>query len=203
MKSSGRLLLTLLVSIGGFLPGANPAAERPAPEEAFDKLALDFVAGYLAARPLRGVMLGFHQYDGKIGDYSRLAIDAEVERLKRFEGEFQKLAGSQLSRQAELDRRLLLSAIASELFQIEEMGVFDRNPMIYARALDVNIYIKRDFKPLEDRVRDIVTIEDQASNIMTAGKTNLAPVLPKPYVELAIQIANGAADFSRRIWPPP
>jgi uncharacterized protein (DUF885 family) len=195
MKSSGRLLLTLLVSLGGFLPSAIPAAERPAPEEAFDKLALDFVAGYLAARPLRGVILGFHQYDGKIGDYSRLAIDAEVERLKRFEGEFQKLAGSQLSRQAEFDRRLLLSAIAGELFQIEEMGVFDRNPMIYARALDLNIYIKRDFKPLEDRVRDIVTIEDQASNIMTAGKTNLAPVLPKPYVELAIQIANGAADF--------
>ena len=75
------------------------------------------------------------------------------------------------------------------------MGIFDRNPMTYARALDVNIYVKRDFKPLEDRMRDIVTIEDQAANIMTAGKTNLAPVLPKPYVELGIQVANGAADF--------
>jgi uncharacterized protein (DUF885 family) len=30
---------------------------------------------------------------------------------------------------------------------------------------------------------------------MTAAKTNLRDVLPKPYVELAIQIANGAADF--------
>ena len=67
--------------------------------------------------------------------------------------------------------------------------------MTYARAIDVNIYIKRDFKPLEDRVRDIVTIEDQTANIMTAGKTNLAAVLPRPYVELAIQIANGSADF--------
>ena len=67
--------------------------------------------------------------------------------------------------------------------------------MTYARAIDVNIYIKRDFKPLDDRVRDIVTIEDQTANIMTAAKTNLAAVLPKPYVELAIQIANGSADF--------
>jgi uncharacterized protein (DUF885 family) len=195
MKSTGRLLLTLAISLGGFLPGAAPAAETPAPDAAFEKLALDFVAGYLAARPLRGVALGFHQYDGKIGDYSRLAIDAEVERLKRFQGEFRKLAGGKLSSQAELDRRLLLSAIASELFQIEEMGIFDRNPMIYARALDLSIYVKRDFKPLEDRARDIVTIEDQASNIMTAGKTNLSAVLPKPYVELGIQIANGSADF--------
>ena len=195
MKSTGRLLLTLLISLGGLLPGAAWAVETPAPASAFDKLALDFVAGYLAARPLRGVALGFHQYDGKIGDYSRLAIDAEIERLKRFQAEFQKLEGSKLSKQAELDRRLLLSAIARELFQFEEMAVYDRNPMIYARALNVNVYIKRDFKPLEDRVRDIVTIEDQASNIMTAGRTNLSAALPKPYVELAIQIANGSADF--------
>jgi uncharacterized protein (DUF885 family) len=30
---------------------------------------------------------------------------------------------------------------------------------------------------------------------MTAAKTNLAPTLPKPYVELGIQVANGSADF--------
>ena len=156
---------------------------------------LDFIGGYLAARPLQGVALGFHQYDGKIGDYSRLAIDAEMERLKRFQDQFSKLAASKLGKQADIDRRILLAAIAGELFQIQDMGIFEKNPMTYARAIDVNIYIKRDFKPLEDRVRDIVTIEDQTANIMTAGKTNLADVLPKPYVELAIQIANGSADF--------
>ena len=42
--------------------------------------------------------------------------------------------------------------------------------MIYARALDVNIYVKRDFKPLEDRVRDIVTIEDQAGQHHDRGE---------------------------------
>src|SRR5207342_3053138 len=142
-----------------------------------------------------GVALGLHQYDGKVRDYSRLAVDAEVERLKRFRDRLTKLDTSELSKQANIDRRILLTAIAGELFQIEDMGTFDRNPMTYACALDLNIYIKRDFKPIEDRVRDIVTIEDQTSNIMTAAKTNLAPVLAKPYVELAIQIANGSADF--------
>ena len=78
------------------------------------------------------------------------------------------------------------------------MAIFEKNPMTYARAIDVNIYIKRDFKPLEDRVRGIVTIEDQTPNIMIAAKTNLADVLPKPYVELAIQIAHGSADFLRK-----
>ncbi len=195
MKRTGIALLFVAFSLVSASPVRSDAAETPNPEANFDKLALDFVSGYLAARPLQGVALGLHQYDGKIRDYSRLAIDAEVERLKRFRDQLSKLDVSKLSKEADIDRRLLLTAIAGELFQIEDMGVFDRNPMTYARALDVNIYVKRDFKPLEDRMRDIVTIEDQAANIMTAGKTNLAAILPKPYVELGIQVANGAADF--------
>jgi uncharacterized protein (DUF885 family) len=195
MESLRCPLMILALSLVMATPGLTEAAETKKADADFDKLSLEFIGGYLAARPLQGVALGFHQYDGKIGDYSRLAIDAEVERLKRFQDQFNKIEADKLGRQADIDRRILLAAIASELFQIQDMGIFEKNPMTYARAIDVNIYIKRDFKPLEDRVRDIVTIEDQTANIMTAGKTNLADALPKPYVELAIQIANGSADF--------
>jgi uncharacterized protein (DUF885 family) len=195
MKSTGRSPLFLALFFGAVAPLWAQAKETPKADADFDKLAVDFLGGYLAARPLQGVALGFHQYDGKIADFSRLAIDAEVERLKRFQTALAKLDASKLSKGTDIDRRILQTAIARELFQIQDMAVFEKNPMTYARALDVNIYVKRDFKPLEDRVRDIVTIEDQAANIMTAGKTNLAAVLPKPYVELAIQIANGSADF--------
>src|SRR5262249_24263453 len=62
----------------------------------------------------------------------------------------------------------------------------------------VNIYIKRNFAPLEDRVHSIVAIESQVPNIQIAARTNLEPVLPKPYVELAIRVAKGSADFLRK-----
>lgn len=195
MNSRLGVVFCLILSLG--VSSCRAAAESsPANIDApFDKLAREFITGYLAARPLLGVALGLHEYDGKIADYSRLSIDAEIERLHRFQTQFAKIDSATLSQRADIDRRVLLTAIARELFQIEDMGIFDRNPMAYARALEVSVYIKRDFKPLEDRVRDIVTIEDQTANIMTAAKTNLATVLPKPYVELAIQIANGSADF--------
>src|SRR5205823_14861011 len=67
--------------------------------------------------------------------------------------------------------------------------------MVYARAADVNVYIKRNFAPLDDRVHSIVLIESQMPNIIIAAKTNLDSVLPKPYVELAIRISKGAAEF--------
>ena len=66
------------------------------------------------------------------------------------------------------------------------MAIYERNPMTYASAIDLNVYVKRKFAPIEDRVRSIIVVENQAPNIMIAARTNLADVLPKPYVELAI-----------------
>jgi len=187
----GRLVF-LFASVSFAFPGNIRAQNSDAD---FDKLADEFISGYLTARPLHGTQLGLHQYDGKISDYTRLAIDAEVARLKRFDDKLQKFDANKLSPRASIDRRILQAAIKKELFEIKDMASYDRNPMVYARALEVNLYVKRDFKPLDERIRDIIAIENQAQNIMTAAKTNLRDVLPKPYVELAIQIANGAADF--------
>ncbi len=81
---------------------------------------------------------------------------------------------------------------------MQDMSVFERNPMVYARAGDVNVYIKRNFAPLEDRVRSLVAIESQIPNILIAARTNLEEKLPKPFIELAIQIARGSADFLKK-----
>src|SRR5437763_4718318 len=81
---------------------------------------------------------------------------------------------------------------------MQEMSIFERNPMVYARAGDVNVYIKRNFAPLEDRVRSLIAIESQIPNILIAARTNLDEKLPKPFVELAIQIARGSADFLKK-----
>ncbi len=83
----------------------------------FDKLADEFISGYLTARPLHGTQLGLHQYDGKISDYTRLAIDAEIARLKRFDDKLQKFDASKLSPRASIDRRILQAAIKKELFE--------------------------------------------------------------------------------------
>ena len=142
--------------------------------------------------------LGLHEYDGKITDYNRLALDAELSRLHRFDDRLTKFDLDKLSPRHSIDLRILQAAIRSELFEREAMSIYERNPMVYARAADLNVYVKRNFAPIEDRVRSIIAIESQVPNIMIAAKTNLNEVLPKPYVELAIQIAKGSADFLRK-----
>ena len=168
------------------------------PDQEYEAVAEEFIKGYFAARPLLGTAMGLHEYDGKITDYSRLALDAELSRLKRFEDRLQKFEPSKLSQRQAIDLRILLAGIRKEIFQREAMSIYERDPMVYARAADVNVYVKRNFAPLEDRVHSIIAIESQVPNILIAARTNLNQVLPKPYVELAIQVAKGSADFLRK-----
>ena len=179
------------------LPLASVFALQTQDQE-YEAVAEEFIKGYFAARPLLGTSIGMHEYDGRISDYSRLALDAELSRLKRFEDRLQKFELGKLSQRQSIDLRILQAAIHKEIFQREAMSIYERDPMEYARAADVNIYIKRNFAPLEDRVHSIVAIESQVPNILIAARTNLDPVLPKPYVELAIQIAKASADFLRK-----
>jgi uncharacterized protein (DUF885 family) len=164
----------------------------------YEAVAEEYIKGYLGAHPLEGTALGLHEYDGKITDYSRLALDAEFSRLRRFDDRLAKFDPGKLSPRQRIDLRILQAAVKKDLFEMQDMSVFERNPMVYARAADVNVYIKRNFAPLEDRVRSLVAIESQIPNILIAARTNLNEVVPKPYVELAIQIAKGSAEFLKK-----
>jgi uncharacterized protein (DUF885 family) len=164
----------------------------------YEAVAEEYIKGYLGAHPLEGTALGLHEYDGKITDYSRLALDAELSRLRRFDDRLSKFDPGKLSPRQSIDLRILQAAVKKDLFEMQDMSVFERNPMVYARAADVNVYIKRNFAPLEDRVRSLIAIESQIPNILIAARTNLNDVVPKPYVELAIQIAKGSADFLKK-----
>jgi uncharacterized protein (DUF885 family) len=164
----------------------------------FTGVAEEFIKGYLNARPLLATRLGFHEYDGRADDFSRLALDAELQRLRRFEDRLRKFEPEELNARNGIDLRILQAAIANELFEFQDVHKFERNPMTYAHCADLNIYIARNFAPLDDRIRSLTAIELQIPNILIAGKTNLESVLPKPHIELAIQIARGSADFLRK-----
>lgn len=192
-----RQLCRLTLVLGLLVPVFACSAVKT-PNEEYESVAEEYIRGYLAARPLTGTSLGLHEYDGKISDYSRLALDAELSRLRRFDDRLSKFDLSKLGTRQSIDLRILQSAIRGELFQRQDLAIFERNPMVYARAADLNVYIKRNFAPLEDRAHSLVLVESQIPNIIIAAKTNLAPVLPRPYVELAIKIARGSADFLRK-----
>ena len=174
-------------------------------DEAFQKLSDEFISGYLAWRPEFSVYLGFHEYDGKTSDLRKESIENELARLKSYDQILNQLDTALLSPGMYYDFRILQSGIRNEIFNIEdvesytknieEVTSYTKNPMSYANALDVSTYIKRNFSPLEDRLRSIITIENKAPEIFAVAKSNLADSLAKPLIETAIQIVKGYEEF--------
>jgi uncharacterized protein (DUF885 family) len=189
-----RLCAALWILLIGCLAGPSGASGASADRE-FNKTAEDYLAGYLAWRPQNGTALGFHQYDGKTTDLSRASLDAELARLTAFEQRLATLDSTRLSPPAFYDYRLLRSAIQREIFSFNGLQKYSQNPMTYAGALDVNIYIKRNFAPLPARVHSITAILQQAPAIVAAAHSNLSESLPRPQIQTAIEQADGAADF--------
>jgi uncharacterized protein (DUF885 family) len=165
----------------------------------FQRLADEFVATHFAARPLAGVALGWHQFDGKFVIPDKATLAAEEARLKQFDAAFASIPPDRLSAAHRHELHLIQSTIAYERWVRERQRVYSRNPMAYAGdlwgALDISIYLKRDFKPLPERIADITTILQKAPGYLEVARANLEPVLPKPFVETAIESANGTASF--------
>ena len=164
-------------------------------DAAFQKLSDDYIKGYLDWRPANGVALGYHQYDGKVTDLSKASLDKELIRLKDFDQKLAATDTASLSAKMFYDYRILRSAIKLEIFGFEDFGEYTNNPMTYAGALDISIYIKRDFAPIEDRVKSIIAIEKTAPQVFATAKANLKDTLAKPYIETAIQIARARLIF--------
>src|SRR5690348_16642586 len=68
--------------------GAAKPADMAASDRAFAQLADQyFDTFYLPTNPSAATSYGVHEYDGKLEDYSRAGIDAEVKALKAWRSE--------------------------------------------------------------------------------------------------------------------
>jgi uncharacterized protein (DUF885 family) len=188
MKSWAGLFLILLM-------GCVSAQKPDSADVQFRRLADEFIVTHYKQRPLEAVTLGWHQYDGHFANWDRAALDAEVKRLQRFDAEFAAIPADRLSADNRWDLRLLRANVAKLRWGFETQRPYTRNPMAYAGAIDVLIYFTRDFEPLPQRVRHAAAVLRHAPELFAAARANLEPVLPRPFVETAQDVAEGAASF--------
>ena len=188
-------LLAIVMTACSNQSGSNSTSGAHSGDVAFKAIADSFINGYLGWRPQAAVALGYHEYDGKVTDYSKASLDNELKRLKGFDKQLESFDTASLSTQNFFDFRVLKMGIENEIFNFEDLKIYSRNPMTYAGAVDVNMYIKRDYAPLEERLKYVIAVEKEIPAVFAAAHENLAGSLPRPYIQTAIEIAKGAADF--------
>jgi uncharacterized protein (DUF885 family) len=183
------LLLLLLASC------ANNDRTHESADARFEKVSEEFIRTHFEHRPLAAISLGWHQYDGQFQIRDAQNIENEVARLRKYNAIFNSFQPKSLSAQHQFELNLAKSSIAYERWFHETQRAFEVNPMTYVDQLDVSPYLIRDFKPLDQRFADIAAILVKAPAHLEAARKNLTQTLPKPFIETAIESANGAASF--------
>jgi uncharacterized protein (DUF885 family) len=165
-------------------PETPPASE-------LDALEREIVDHVFVQMPGTAVALGLHQYDGIIPDLSSTATAHWAGQTDRLLARLAALDRSHLSADRKLDTFLLRLYLESPLFDIREGRDLDRNPMLFVGAFSLTAYLVREYAPVSDRVRAIVTTLESVPQLLDDGRHRLAGPLPRPFVELALSIGAG------------
>ncbi len=153
-----------------------------------------FLTDHFDAHPTFATSLGFHQYDGRVPDLSRRAIEARILYLRAALNEINAIETSQLAGVEWLDYQLLRDAIQFELFDLTEWRRWERDPQFYLWPMAVDQYIKRNYAPLPERARGLISHLNGLPHLVEQAKANLTGV-PQPVLEMAVQMLEGGVAF--------
>jgi uncharacterized protein (DUF885 family) len=172
------------------------------PTPAFEQLASDWIDATLAYRPAGATSLGFHQHDAELGDRGRDAIEARARSLWDFSNRLDALEPATLEPAERPDCELLRRRIEWELIDSERLQSWRRSPGGYLGTIGgaCNGLIIRDFAPLAERARSLVSRLRQAPGVLEQGKVNLGDC-PRIHVETSIEQAGGLRMLLQRDLP--
>jgi hypothetical protein len=176
---------------------AAPAAAPPAPAKPWSEFIAAYIEDYFRAQPFSAVDAGRHEFDGQAPDWSKEGIAKEIARLKSARGEAQKYEPGSLSAQERFERDYFISEVDDDLYWLERAEWPFRSPTWYLDRLDPDVYLTRDYAPLEKRMEAYIGYARALPKLAADVRANLRTPLPKTYVERGIGGFGGYAEFFR------
>src|SRR5881296_1154130 len=167
-------------------------------DDAFKKIARDYIEQYLQTNPEDATELGDHRFDSQLTDYSPDARAKDLATQKEFRDKLNAIDGSQLTGANDIDFRILKENIDYQIFQAEELKEPDWNPLVYTQSLANSLYllVARDFAPAEKRIPNLRQRMEGIPRVITQAKANLQHP-PRVHTETAIEQTQGAINLVR------
>ena len=145
---------------------------------------------YFHYGPTNGTLVGYHQYDTQLEDFSRKNIDAEIAALKSFEQRIEAIhpdadAANFVPRS---DREIVLANIHSQLLTLETIRPWEKNADNYSStcANGAFVLMERKFASPDERLRSLIAREKQMPALVNEARVNLKNP-PHIFTEIAIE----------------
>ena len=153
---------------------------------------------YFSYAPTNGTLVGYHQYDRQLEDYSRKSIDAEISALKSFEKRIQEIHPDDAAADfvPRSDRELVLANIRSTLLTLETIRPWEKNADNYSGACANGAFVlmERKFASPDERLRSLIAREKQMPALLDNARVNLKNP-PRVFTEIAIEQLPGIVSF--------
>jgi Bacterial protein of unknown function (DUF885) len=192
-------LLALLLS--GCMHARDGQQSTSKGAQAWSAYLDEFLEAYFVAHPDFAVRAGRHDFDGKLADFSAEGIRHEIARLRTEKDRISKFRESSLNVRERFDREYLQSIVDADLFWLESVEWPFRCPQFYADGIDPNVYVARDYAPLEQR---LVAYTDYAKAIPAALeqiRKNLRTPLPRTFINIGHTTFGGLVSFYEKDVP--
>jgi hypothetical protein len=209
---SAKLLLRLiLATIFAFLlfssacqqttPPTNQQTMNRSSSKSWDSYVNDFLEAYFVAHPDFAVRAGRHEFDGKLPDWSVDGIKKEITRLH---AEKDRIAGFQdaaLDERQRFERDYVASVIDGDLFWLQSAEWPFRSPQFYADSIDPDVYVSREYAPLDQRLRAYTSYAKAIPAAVDQIRKNLRTPLPKTFVNIGHTSYGGLISFYEKDVP--
>lgn len=156
----------------------------------FDSLVDHYFDDYFRLNPTQATGSGFHQpYDRQLEDLSARGIQQRVDLSHKYLIEFEKQPVSD-------ERDLMIAHLKGDLLTWIDIHPQTTNPDFYSSGMTASIFglISRNFAPLEDRLKSVISREQQVPQVLNDARTQLQNP-PKIYTEVALEQLPGNISF--------
>jgi hypothetical protein len=179
-------------------PPPDPAATARA---AWTDFADRFIEDYFKSHPFFAVQAGRHEFDGQMSDWSAAGFQKEIDRLKQVRTHAEGINAEPLEPSQRFEREYVLSVIDSDLYWLEQARAPFKNPAWYINNLDPEVYLSREYAPLEKRLAGYIGYARAIPQLTAQIRANLQTPLAKPLIERGIAGFGGFAEFFRNDVP--
>ena len=161
----------------------------------------EYLDSYFAAHPDFAVRAGRHEFDGKLPDWSSEGIAAEIKRLHSMKDRAQAFSDAALDERQRFERDYLVAVTDSDLFWMESAEWPFRCPQYYADMIDPDVYVSREYAPLDQRLRAYNAYARSIPTAVAQIRKNLRTPLPKTFVNIGHTTYGGLISFYEKDVP--
>lgn len=162
----------------------------------FKNFSEELFSKYMELYPQSGSSLGLHEYDGKISGTSMQSILNEIASIKNLLRKADNIKYEELTTENKFDYEVSVWGLESDLFELEEMQSYKKNPMHYAFMFsDLHNYISRDYAPFEERIKSVIKIINKIPEALKDAEQLLEKSLPRVLCRYARHFSLGYEDF--------